>query len=578
MQLILTRYDKNKLNEVDRIFLGTWCLDFDIEPLNSNVNVVNYHWRDRGKFFCDYNYLCLIKQKYLKILSSKLNTIHSENKSDEYWNLVLGYWLNIFISIVFDRYTVIKDAFHCHDISSVQFVDFEKDELTPNDSVDFFKSMVSDDWNQHIFQSIIDFLGVKVEKKIHKKKNVINKEIFIESKDKFNVIKYFLKIFNHNILMNNKIYFSKTYLPKFANIVLQLSFNNLPNFSLKRKISEYNLDFHLRDKLHSASHENQSEFERLLDQLIKFQIPKSFIEGYKEIKLSNEYPKNPRLIFTSISHFIDDKFKIWAAEMRGNGIPLVTIDHGGFGMNLINESVNYQDQVSDYVFTWGKRNLNNKKFISTGIQKTIGKHTSHDKNGYCLLIEYGIPRYSYDLRSMVFGELFIDYLENQFIFYSSISDRVRNSFKLRLYPIDYGWNERAQWKKNFPEINIVNSSESIEESVEHSRICVVSYNATTYLELFAQNIPTIIFWDEGLWETGVNGQNHLKKLEFVGVFHKNPVSAAGFINFHWDKIEDWWLSIPVQEAVNAFLKDYAIKKSNPISVLRDSLNSCLVGN
>ena len=51
-----------------------------------------------------------------------------------------------------------------------------------------------------------------------------------------------------------------------------------------------------------------------------------------------------------------------------------------------------------------------------------------------------------------------------------------------------------------PEIRVDPGHQDIRNLIKKSRLYISTYNATTYLESMAWNIPTIIFWNEEHWE------------------------------------------------------------------------------
>ena len=66
----------------------------------------------------------------------------------------------------------------------------------------------------------------------------------------------------------------------------------------------------------------------------------------------------------------------------------------------------------------------------------------------------------------------------------------------------------------------------IKDTLKETKLCVFTYNATGYLETFAGNFPTIIFWN-----TSENlHRNETKKyfdiLKSNNIFFENSVEAA----------------------------------------------------
>ena len=79
----------------------------------------------------------------------------------------------------------------------------------------------------------------------------------------------------------------------------------------------------------------------------------------------------------------------------------------------------------------------------------------------------------------------------------------------------------------------------IRNLIKKSRLFISTYNATTYLESMAWNVPTIIFWDENCWELKEEAKPYFELLKSVGIFHNSPESAAKHMTNIWDNVDDW---------------------------------------
>ena len=84
-----------------------------------------------------------------------------------------------------------------------------------------------------------------------------------------------------------------------------------------------------------------------------------FLEGFKPTnslldKLN--WPKNPKVVLTSISHLNDDFFKFYIANRRQKGSKLFVFQHGcGYIYDDLNLGHIFESRISDKFFTWGCR-------------------------------------------------------------------------------------------------------------------------------------------------------------------------------------------------------------------------------
>ena len=91
----------------DTFFLGRWCfkvLHLEQEAFKAN-RILPFHWDDRIKLSADYFRLGALNQQLLEELVPVLNHLHNVSESNRYWKILLGYWLNIYTTVIFDRWS-----------------------------------------------------------------------------------------------------------------------------------------------------------------------------------------------------------------------------------------------------------------------------------------------------------------------------------------------------------------------------------------------------------------------------------------------------------------------------------------
>jgi len=161
MFLITTADQRFWKNDENILFLGEWCKIYDQKHIWSKLNykVLPYHWDDREKLYQDYLYLDTVNEKYLVLLTEKLNTLHSVNYSSRYWRIVIGRWLLYFIEILFDRYLSIKNATDSGLVSDTWIYPQNIDRWIPNDYATFNSWLFSDEYNNYLYGRIIQTVG-----------------------------------------------------------------------------------------------------------------------------------------------------------------------------------------------------------------------------------------------------------------------------------------------------------------------------------------------------------------------------------------------------------------------------------
>ena len=100
------------------------------------------------------------------------------------------------------------------------------------------------------------------------------------------------------------------------------------------------------------------------------------------------------------------------------------------------------------------------------------------------------------------------------------------------------------------------------EVLEESNLCICTNNATTFLETLASNYPTIIFWDNALFEIREDAVNKMKLLEDAGILFYCPIKAANKVNDISKNIDKWWKEPALQKAVKVFTNTYALTSNS----------------
>jgi len=108
-----------------------------------------------------------------------------------------------------------------------------------------------------------------------------------------------------------------------------------------------------------------------------------------------------------------------------------------------------------------------------------------------------------------------------------------------------------------PEIECYQGSKSMLDQLKESRLFIGTYNATTYLETFAANFPTVMFWNPDHWELNSSAQPYFDELRRVGIFHDTPESAAAKVNEIVRDPASWWNQPEIQRAKDEFCFQFA---------------------
>jgi len=554
------------------LFLGEWCKVYNKKSVwkKFDSQTMTYHWDDRKKLHTDYQDIQVIYEKILVELSDKLNQIHEVDYSLRYWRILIGPWLGYFAQALFDRWFMLKTVFDNDQKYLCSIIKRPPLAVVPYNMDHFTNLFVADDWNEAIYGQLIELYWPNkvqitwVEKtkqlpKLNVKRSQIKKYI------KEKIFPYLNKI------SLNQHFFIQSYLPLKTELKLQFRLGKLPNLWTTESSPRVKPSF--KERQWSLNNDRGTPFEELLRKMIPFNIPTVYLEGYSVLNQAIEnlsWPKDPKSIFTSNAYSGDDLFKAYAAKNTENNTPLVIGQHGGlYGMNAFSFSDEHQIKIADKWLSWGWCDGNRKNILPVGNLKAFGKKVGYSPKKGALMVELGLPRYSYYMYALPVAGQYLNYFNDQQVFLLSLPLALRQQVLLRLYHVDYGWNEADRWHDSMPEVNVERGRKDIKQLIKKCRLYIATYNATTYLETLTWNIPTIMFWNPNHWEVNNQAKPYFDLLEKVGIFHTTPQSAARKMIEIWDDVDGWWHSEKIQNARKVFIKQYAHLPEEPLNLLQN---------
>ena len=527
-----------------------------------DAEVLPYHWDDREKLYADYQNLQDFYERLLEDLTVQLNQIHGGDHSLRYWRILIGPWLGFFIQMLFDRWTSIQQAIRQHDLSGTIILTGQEETLVPNDMEDFKHLLAEDEWNHYLYAAILkQFTAVPCIERARQKREGEAKtvpRINWKRQIKQTLVSWYSWIAG-NLTRNKDAFFLATYLPPCDEIRMYRRLGQLPQ--LWRAVPPVQVAADPGRRRWRVNGEDRSEFETCARALIPQQIPTVYLEGYDQLVEQTAgliWPKQPKVIWTSNSYSSDDVFKVWAGEKVEQGSPLVVGQHGGhYGVGRWSFTEDHEIAISDCYLSWGWSEKGKPKIKPVGLLKAKRPlKVRHAEQPGALLVTCTQPQLSYFMHSVIVSRQWLDYFNDQCAFVKNLPQAIQNALTVRLYAHDYGWNQVNRWRERFPDLHLDEGQTNINELIGQSRLYISTYNATTFLESFTMNVPTVIFWNPNYWELRDSALNSFKELKRVGIFHETPESAARHVAAIWDDVDVWWSSPRVQEVLEQFRECY----------------------
>jgi len=566
------------------LFLGEWCKLFSQRFVweKLSYDVLPYHWDDRNKLYQDYLYLEKLYEQILLQMKDILNRIHGVDHSHRYWRIVLGPWLYYFIQILYDRYLSILTAIESGKVTNTLIDRYNDARWLPQDFPCFLNWFIYDDYNHYIYSRIIEFTSripfniVDVEDGNNQKERAGSANHFFASKK---ILKKLIGLYGKIVPDRlNQIVLISSYLNTFDLIKFQFSLKQIPYLLPPDVVvPEFGIDPDTRGKLSFIPVEN--EFEQLLAKMIREQIPLIYVEGYSEMneRSLKAYPKKPKIIFTANAYYSNEAFKFWAGHHVDSGVKFVGTQHGGlYGAALWYADESHEILIYDKYYTWGWKSdiYKNKKPLATS-KLNKAKRVMRSKNdGRILSVLMAVPRYSYHMYSIpISSSGMLSYIDDQYRFVKALSKENQELLLVRLYPHDYGWSQVERWNYELPEINCYSGNKSMMDQLNESRLFVGTYNATTFLETFVADFPTVLFWNPNHWELRPSAQSFYDELFKVGILHYTPEFAAVKVDEIYKDPMAWWRQSDIQKAKDRFCYQFARISDNWQNEWKDELLS-----
>lgn len=520
-------------------------LDFNIGSLNKN-----------------FLYLLKVYEFLLKELSTILNKFHNLSYSVESWRIIIGPWLFEFISIMHHNFKKIDHINSNYLIKYVEIAKFKNKNYYFKNYNDFVCLSTTDEFNNQVYEDLLkDFKNIKVKYFFHPKKKKKIRGRFL------NFILSFLDYFFAftNIFFNRKFFFHETYFNHFIKWLLEIRLGQFPSYykSSEFKVLYLNKKFRKKEIIY-----HPDKFINILSNLIFKYIPVSYLENFnkyrKEAKILN-WPKNPKIIFSSNSFFHDDFFKIWLAKKKENfKTKFISGQHGGgFFIDKFNFYELHQQKISDKILTWGyKKNFTHKPMFNF---KTLLKKNKFNPEGSLLMVDYELPRFPWwSLMHSNFSSH--SHLYNKINFIKKLNNNISSKLILRPYPYNFKWYTLDKLKEIFKFIKI-DINKNFYNSLNNIRICVFNLNSTLFLETLNLNLPTIIYFDPKQDLIRNNAKYYFDLLKEVNIYFDSSTSAAEHLNNIWSQVDKWWYNKKTQNAINNFCRRFSKRTNHPIREL-----------
>ena len=575
------------------IFLGEWCKEYSKNNVSGDesFSVIPYHWKDRKKFWEDYEYLSHLYEKVLIKVSSELNSLHKVRHSLEYWRIIIGPWLLTYVAVLFDRWESLRIS---AEIGIPLQTIVPSSDLARSVAYDYRSSkhlMTEDDeWNYLIYCDILQSQNSPEIELIREDITFKKKSTSTNMRQRFELLPMTVKLMDY---IARKLCFTDRY-----NILLYKSYfpvKSLMQLNIKLKqIPRLHLEFEkyipcegLNSSMRSGLHEDTSgsKFENFLMKNIFRDMPQVYIEGYKEMSLYCKKLPKAKVIFTAIAHYGDEVFKNWIARQVENGSSLIIGEHGGsIPKSKSDIFLSHEEAICCKKTVWHTL-LDHSKHVAMPINTKINKPYNF-KGTRITLIGLELPRYSYRIDLGPHSSLIMDDFEQKTKFINALNKEVKIDFKIRSFQnkrtkfikllnkksdINFkigsslnGWSLTRRYADMYGD-SILSTNKTVFQDILQSKIIICTYPSTTLSEAMHSGIPTILLYTEEYWDLHPDFNELITEMKRVNIIHSDPIVAANHINMVHENPFEWWNRNDTVRARNMFFGACSLSSKNPIA-------------
>jgi putative transferase (TIGR04331 family) len=556
-ELIKTSLEKSKGAKDDYVYLSDWCE----VPKNKKPDIIDY------PISAD-QLLGLNEEinKVSKILLSQLTKTYNKNlrinENEIYYKIILGNWLNHFVSNVYEKIILLKNVKDLHPNISTKIGKSFFEESSNSYSY-YVKAFSSHTFHYKFFSSILninkDFKKIVFDIPEIKLKRKIKKSFFFRIREnlRYYLGEFFLvinKTLKNDYTLVVNPYYSKGYLFNALWFFIK-SKGKIIHYDFKKNKSNIKINKELRNKFSFSISKNENLLLHVSAKLLFKYIPICYLEQFIEFRgISRKWHlKNTKCkrFFTANAIQTEEQFKYTVAFNQK--IPLSTIQHGnGYGSDKIIPMEDYEISLSEnfYTWGWGKLKLPHPKL-------NFNKKSNYIKKSRIL---FTLPSMGFYSNLLVTNNLYFMRRENitddsnQFI--KNLSTTLKqNFFKREL-------RDNFLREMKFESKNKDDSFKNFHKSLYHSRIHVTNHFGTPFLESLSMGIPTILFLNNFEDYLRSDVLNLFKQMESVNIIFDDPISASDHINKYYDSINTWWMRESTQAVLRKFRARFCYSSSN----------------
>jgi putative transferase (TIGR04331 family) len=321
--------------------------------------------------------------------------------------------------------------------------------------------------------------------------------------------------------------------------------------------SEIQPDWALRQCLSGVeAHDGREQlFVALLPQL----LPCDLLEGYRAVvdASAKRYGRAaPALVANYARDAPENEF---IARARSAGKPIAFAQHGGAYLQLRTHAESRLELRDDSLFmSWGSIDKASDGIVTAPDPRLAKLRDSHRGGDEVVIVEWVTTTFSHCINFTSCPQANQGYdVPKRLAEMMKLVKLDRRRFVLKPFPT-FAANEWRPAALEALSQKGPSRSPSSTEWMRRSRVAVIPYPDTPFIEAMVIGVPTIGLWSPDLWQMRDDAAPYFEELAEVGVVHSDPEAAAAKLDAVYSDATAWWQTAEIQRARRRFLDRFAV--------------------
>ena len=559
LTLFKNQYKKN-FNKFPIYYLGVWCTPLTQIDANDKCTLSNPIENERFQKNSS-NYFTKVKKKISPHVYKKLNEIHKTNYSYEYWDFILGFYIEVVIGLVYQKWILLQKIKKNKKKKFItNLYKINREAIALNSTSEFYNKILN---NGETIQHYIDTVIIenskiceykKIKKYLNPRRLQIKKNRNSKLEFLYKLSNFYLKLSKsaENIFLSpiNPRFILKSFLKK-KKLPIYLKDPNL-NYKYNKNLRDWNL------KINSKNY-----FENTVIKILSNILPRSVLEGYSTNKqlIKKKYNFKSKNLFFAIG--VSDLFNTLMIEKKLEGARLINIQHGGnYGTIRRYLDECYELNNADYFLSYGfgRENLNYKissKIIKLGpinFEKKLGP--TREKKKFLFILPHFIFRYV-QMNTYPWTKQKFDHLNEITNLFNTLDNEIKKISEIRFHPFDKDVILNYM-KKNISDFKHYKIYNKTKIDFEKYNLVISLYPGTSMLQSLYKNLPTIISFPTKYFKLKKIIKKNFNKLKQNNIFFEDTSKLVNFLNNSELNPNKWWYSKKIQSETKKFIKLFCI--------------------